>query len=157
MSKDYARITDGTGTKVATLQKVEGSDTVELERVALDTDKLDWGGAAPEMDEVSTPGTQSAEIDCEAKSLIVLKTELSASDVMALLRIRFKDDNATANWSISEKILVSNSGDQNDIREAGFYHGELIYIRTHGAKAFKILLPKAPTNSGSISVWASAI
>ncbi|MFQ5646258.1 MAG: hypothetical protein ACE5GM_04955, partial [bacterium] len=76
MSKDYAQITDGSGTKIKTIQKTQGIDTVEVQGVSRDWDKLDFGGVTPNaLDVVSVAGTESGDIDCEGMSSLMLSVE----------------------------------------------------------------------------------
>jgi hypothetical protein len=83
--------------------------------------------------------------------------ELSAANVTAKYRIIFKDGNASAGRSYTRKMIFRNTGNDTDIRETGYFHGESEPANCKGAVAFKVLLTEAPSNSGFISLWAAVI
>jgi len=153
------KINEGLDASVANVGKTEKGVPVIVQKMALDSDQVNFGGGAGNaLHKKSSAGDTSVEIDCEGKHLICLKTELSATNVTAVLRLMTKDFNATPLWSISPKVPVFNSGENADVRESGYYHGEgPIYFEVLGMKAFKVILVADPSNGGDISVWASAI
>lgn len=158
MPRGYAQIKDGTGTKVSTIEKTEGADNIETQRLAQDWDKLDFGGATPNaLNSVSTPGSESGDIDCLGLSTILLAIEYSASSVTAPFWIVLMDANGTVGRIYSIKVTPANTGEQDDIRETGYYHGEGVILPTYGATNFRVVLAEAPSNSGSVSVWAKAV
>jgi hypothetical protein len=121
-------------------------------------DMLDLGGAAPNVfDGVQAANTESDWIDCAGKYGIVLVPELSAANVTAKIRVIFKDGNAVPGRTYTRKMLLRNTGDNTEIRETGYYHGESEPLSPKGATAFKVLLTEAPTNGGFLSLWAAVI
>lgn len=120
--------------------------------------KLNFGGSTPNaLDEQSAAGTESADFSCEDASLIVVKTEYSAADVTAPLWIILKDHNNDTGRIYSAKFTPTNTGENEDIQESGFFHGETKYFPTYRAKNYRIVLAEAPSNSGTVSVWSTAV
>lgn len=155
MPKGFAQITDGLDTKVDTIEKIEGVNSVEVQTFALNWDALALDASPNALDSVNTPGSESVDIDCEGLSTIMLKMEYSANDVTAPFWIVLKDGNSRRIYSV--KITPANTGEQDDIQETGYYHGEGITLPVYGAKNFRVVLADTPTNSGSVSVWAKAV
>jgi hypothetical protein len=119
---------------------------------------LDFGGASPNaLDSVNTPGSESDWLDCKGKSLIVVPVEYSAADVTAPFWIVLRDSNASLGRVYPVKVTPANTGQQNDIRETGYYHSEGIKMLTDGAEKYKVVLADTPTNGGSVSAWGDAV
>ncbi len=156
---DRVGIDTGTDAQVATQEKTEGGQTIHVQRFAQDWDALDFGGAAPNaLDSVNVAGSESGDILCEGKSLIQVTIEYSANDVTAPFWIVRKDHNGTVvGRQYPVKLTPANTGEQDDIRETGYFHGEGIDMDVGGAKNFRVVLADTPSNSGSVSVWAKAV
>ena len=119
---------------------------------------LDFGAATPNaLNSVSSSGTESGDIDCRDKSHIILKVEYSANNVTAPLWVVLKDANADVGRMYSTKVTPANTGENDDIQESGYYHGEGVVLPVYGATNFRVVLAGTPTNSGSVSVWGKAI
>jgi hypothetical protein len=82
--------------------------------------------------------------------------ELSAANVTANFRVILLDWNDTVGRCWSWKEISLNTGDQTNIRETGYYHGEYIGFDIRGADKFKIVVTDI-SNSGSVSMWAAVI
>jgi len=158
MSIGDAQITDGSGTRVSTIEKTENSVARETQRVAQDWDILNFGGSTPNaLNSVNTSGTESGDISCLGLSTILLKIEYSANNVTAPFWIVLKDSNGDVGRIYSVKVTPANTGENDDIQETGYFHGEGIIIPVYGAANFRVVLAEAPSNSGSVSVWAKAV
>ncbi len=116
---------------------------------------LEWDATPNALDSVSIAGSESADIDCEGKTTVELKIEYSGVDVTAPLWVVFKDTNSRRRYTV--KRTSANSGEQADIQETGYYHGEGLTVKVKGAKSFRVVLADTPSNSGAISVWAGAV
>lgn len=127
-------------------------------RSIADWKRLNFGGATPNaLDEKSVAGTESIDLNCENASWIVLKIEYSAANVTAPLMVALKDHNSDVGRVYSTSFTPLNTGENDDIQETGFFHGESQYIPTTRSKSFRVVLHKAPSNSGTVSVWAKAV
>ncbi len=119
---------------------------------------LNFGGVAPNaLDEKSVAGTESADILVNEGEIIVVKTEYSANNVTAELKVVLKDFNDDVGRLYSTKFTPVNTAENDDIQETGFFHGETKAFPAYRAKSFRIVLVSAPTNSGTVSVWATTI
>ncbi|MFQ5647319.1 MAG: hypothetical protein ACE5GM_10345, partial [bacterium] len=78
-------------------------------------------------------------------------------NVTAPFWIVLKDSNAAVGRIYSVKVTPANTGEQDDIRETGYFHGEGVILPVYGAASFRVVLAAAPSNSGSVSVWAKAV
>lgn len=119
--------------------------------------ELDLGGDNPVLDAVNTSGIESEWIDCKDKYLICIASEYSNSNVAARIRVILKDSNDIAGRLYSDDVGIKNTGRQDGIRNANWYHGQAEYASTFGAIAYKILLDSTPTNSGFISVYTGEV
>jgi hypothetical protein len=141
---------------VGVLQKNEGAITVDIERVALDTDKLSFAAltnltAAP----VGTPA-ESQAIACEGAGRIVVKVEYSNVNVLAALWVVLIDANGLRSYQ--PKMEPQNTGDQQGVTQTGYYHGEVFSVPTHGASSFAVRMAAGtPVNAGNITAWAAAV
>lgn len=121
-------------------------------------DLLDFGGSVPNaLNSASSAGSESGDLNCKGKSKIILKVEYSANNVTAPLWIALKDSNSDVGRVYSTKVTPANTGENDDIQETNYFHGEGITLYTNGATSYLVVLADTPTNSGSISVWGKAI
>jgi hypothetical protein len=119
--------------------------------------KLDFGGSTPNLfDSVSVVGTISSAVPCANLTQVVLKNEYSASNVTAKFRVILLDKNSTVGRAWSWQEFSLNTGDQTNVMETGYYHGEMITFQVSGADKFQIYIA-AITNSGSVSTWYSVV
>jgi hypothetical protein len=119
--------------------------------------RLDFQGAIPNVfDSVAVEDTISNAINCAGYARAMCAIEFSAANVTAKFRVILLDWNDTLGVCWSWKEFSLNTGNQTDIREAGYYHGEYIGFDIRAADRFKIIVTDI-TNSGSVSMWASVI
>lgn len=122
--------------------------------------ELDLGGAEPNaLNAVQIAGTESDSwLDCKNNYAVCIAPEFSASNVTAKFRVIFRDGNGvTQGRMYSEEVTIKNTGRQEGIRAAGYYHGVAEIVFTFGASEYKILLVDAPTNGGFTSVFTGVI
>ncbi len=142
---------------VGVIQKTEGAATVNLERIALDTDILTFA-AVPALTNIAIGSpTTSGVISCAGKSQIIVKTEYSGAQVIASLFVLLQDSGGVI-VAFNPKVEPGNTGDQTMISTAGWYHGEMFSVPTRGAQNFLIRLGSGqPGTAGSVSVWTATI
>jgi len=154
MSFSEVQIQTATGPNVGTIQKTEtGGATVNLERIAVDTDQLNFADVfAAQLVDASQ---ESAPIGCEGKSKIVVKVELSTNSVQAQIRVVLQDFVGLRLYT--PVVTPANTGDNTNPTQAGYYHAELYSVDVLGAKQFTVQLIGINGMPGSASVWAAAI
>lgn len=140
---------------VATIEKTEDGQNVQVQRITQDWDELALDASPNALDSVNTPGSESDDISCKGKSTILVKTEYSDYDVTAPFLIVLKDGNSRRIYSV--KVTPANTGEQDDIQETGYYHGEGIIMPTYGADSYRVILADTPSNGGSTSNWGDAV
>lgn len=112
--------------------------------------KLNFGDT-PLLNAEDTIYTESDEILCGFGVSILLRSEYSASDVLANLRISYLDE--SDNEMISEEVTPDNT----HIAVGANFQGGGIVVPTFGAFSFKVILTSTPSNGGTISVWSAVI
>ena len=153
MGADKIGYTEGAGVNVGAIAKTESSETRKIERVAVDTDQLNFGSAL--WSAYSTLNGECAAIATEGKSHLVITTSYKTAATVATLRARWEDYQATPIPAYSEVFGIPNTG----ISDGGGtprYYGEIQVIRTYGAKQMKLRLVSI-TSGDDISLWAVAI
>ncbi|HZP46255.1 MAG TPA: hypothetical protein VFB15_11460 [Candidatus Binataceae bacterium] len=155
--------TPTTGTEIATINKTENGQAVNVQRTAIDTDQLSFGTegvptygalmAAPQP--VGTLWT-SAALSCLGDSKIVLKTEYSASQVIAALRVVLVDNGGV--MTPMPLVEPQNTGYSGNVSYPGYFHGELATVPTNGASSYYVqIAPRTPAAAGNVMVWADSI
>lgn len=118
--------------------------------------RLNLGGITPNaLNAAQIAGTESEWLDCSERYVICISPELSALNVTARLRVILRDDETGRIYS--DDVFIENTGRQEGIRVATYYHGRGEHAFTFGASQYKILLVEAPSNSGFISVFTGAV
>jgi len=159
---------DPTGMIILLLSMVNGSNSYQPFRITA------WNGTTGltlnrnipvtlSGADLSTNGKFKFLIDCEGMNTLFIKTEYSGATVLADLIPSFYDNARTPAGVVripmrfpGTLVTPNNQGHQTDITQSNYYHADAISVNCVGALGAKVRLNSAPTNTGSVSIWAAA-
>ena len=150
MAKGDVGYTAGSGVNIGTIEKTEGATAREIERIALDTDQMNFGTAL--WSAYSTVDGETSAIDTEGKSHLVLRATLTDDAAAATLRAKWEDYSGTPLAVYSEEFALANTKILDGTRAIC----EIIVLKTYGAKQMMIRL-ESISSGDDISLWACAI
>jgi hypothetical protein len=142
----------GTGPNVGTLVKTEtNGNTVQIERVAIDTNQLVF---SPAIVTQSAAYTSSA-YSCEGCSKVVVKVEYSTNSNTAKFYVLLGDFTAVPIQAAMPGVTPVNTQDNTNITTVSYFHGETFVVSTNGAE--QVILRMETPSAGSVSAWIGTV